>query len=183
MPCSKHTRSDETFVDFTGVFTVEFLGRRFRLLRVGLIELPMSMPIVATVAVDLSDTAALLRFDSAPPSITRGRAGARPDHSISGHSAVVLPTLFGAGRPHTSPLTICQCANRHPHLPPAPCGAFRDELAKLGGRKSEQAGQLSPRCFVCFSCLAVGGPGRPRRTRQVCHGCECCIRFVRGAAS
>ena len=27
LPCSKHTRSDETLVDFTGIFPVEFLGR------------------------------------------------------------------------------------------------------------------------------------------------------------
>jgi hypothetical protein len=59
----------------------------------------MSMPIVATVAVDLLDMAVLLQLP-ARPSLTRGGAGARPDHSISGHQI---------GRAENTSAQIGQC--------------------------------------------------------------------------
>src|SRR5262249_36701905 len=46
--------------------------------------LPISMPIVATVAVDLLDMAMLHLTIAPSPASLAGGAGARPDHSISG---------------------------------------------------------------------------------------------------
>ena len=49
--------------------------------------LPISMPIVAMVAIDLLDMAC--SFDRQPlPASLAGEAGARPDHSISGHRRI-----------------------------------------------------------------------------------------------
>jgi hypothetical protein len=100
----------------------------------GAIELPMSMPIVATVAVDLLDMAALLRFGS--PSQHHTPEG--PEHGRTILLAVISqlcfhPCLALAGRilrrlPFANVRTaIHSCRRRR-------CGEFRYELAKLGGR-------------------------------------------------
>src|SRR5215470_12874537 len=80
--------TDNALPSLPGVGRRRHLGRRWpcepRATGFSLVlpAVPISMPIVATVAVDLLDIAVLLRLPARPPHHARG-AGARPDHSIN----------------------------------------------------------------------------------------------------